>query len=85
VWLEGLGHLKNPDLIGNRTRDHPACSTVPQPTMLPLSPYKWYNGVKIHSLYRLPATVTVDRIFCPHRGGLNRNPKGHSIWKAASW
>jgi hypothetical protein len=23
------------DLIGNRTRDHPACSTVPQPTAPP--------------------------------------------------
>jgi hypothetical protein len=28
VWLEGLGQ------IGNRTRDLPACSIVPQPTML---------------------------------------------------
>jgi hypothetical protein len=36
VRLEGLGQLKNSDdLIGNRTRDLPACSVVPQPTALP--------------------------------------------------
>jgi hypothetical protein len=27
------------DLIGNRTRDLPACSVVPRPTTLPLAPY----------------------------------------------
>jgi hypothetical protein len=32
VRLEVLGQLKN--LIRNRTRDLPACSTVPQPTTL---------------------------------------------------
>jgi hypothetical protein len=33
---EGLDQLKKcSDLIGNRTRDHPACSIVPQPTTLP--------------------------------------------------
>jgi hypothetical protein len=36
VRLEGLGELKKyDDLIGNRTRDHPAYSIVPQPTTLP--------------------------------------------------
>jgi hypothetical protein len=36
VRLEGLGNLKKcSDLIGNRTRDLPACSIVPQPTTLP--------------------------------------------------
>jgi hypothetical protein len=29
---------KSNDLIGNRTRDLPACSIVPQPTKLPLAP-----------------------------------------------
>jgi hypothetical protein len=34
--LELLGKLKKSnDLIGNRTRDLPACSIVPQPTKLP--------------------------------------------------
>jgi hypothetical protein len=34
--LEELGQLKkSSDLIGNRTRDPPACSIVPQPTTLP--------------------------------------------------
>jgi hypothetical protein len=36
LWLEGSGKLKKfNDLIGNRTGDLPACSIVPQPTMLP--------------------------------------------------
>jgi hypothetical protein len=36
VRLEGLGKLKKfNDLIGNRTRDLPACGIVPQPTTLP--------------------------------------------------
>jgi hypothetical protein len=29
---------KSFDLIGNRTRDIPACNKVPQPTMLPRAP-----------------------------------------------
>ena len=28
------------DTIGNRTRDFPTCSAVPQPTALPRSPYR---------------------------------------------
>jgi hypothetical protein len=37
VRLEGLSQLKkrSNDLIGNRTRDLPACSIVSQPTTLP--------------------------------------------------
>jgi hypothetical protein len=35
VRLEGLGQLKNHDLIGNWTRNLLACSTVAQPTTLP--------------------------------------------------
>jgi hypothetical protein len=38
VWLEGLGQLKKIHLIGNSTRDLPACSIVPQLTTLPLAP-----------------------------------------------
>jgi hypothetical protein len=38
VRLEGLGKLKNNDLIGNRTCDLPACSVVPQPNALPRTP-----------------------------------------------
>jgi hypothetical protein len=39
VRLEGLGELKNPMApIGNRTRDLPICSIVPQPTTLPRAP-----------------------------------------------
>jgi hypothetical protein len=36
VRLEGLGQFKkSSELIGNRTRDLPTCSIVPQPTALP--------------------------------------------------
>jgi hypothetical protein len=40
VRLEGLHKLekKSNDLIGNRTREFPACSIVPQPSTLPLCP-----------------------------------------------
>jgi hypothetical protein len=40
VRLEGLGQLKKKsnELIGNWTRDLPACSIVPQPTTLPRAP-----------------------------------------------
>jgi predicted RNA binding protein YcfA (HicA-like mRNA interferase family) len=31
---------KSNDVIRNRTRDLPACSTVPQPNMLPRAPYE---------------------------------------------
>jgi hypothetical protein len=38
VQLEGLSKWKKIHLIGTRTRDLPACSIVPQPTMLPRAP-----------------------------------------------
>jgi hypothetical protein len=38
VRLEGLRKLKKFHLIGTRTRDILACSTVPQPTTLPRAP-----------------------------------------------
>jgi hypothetical protein len=34
VRLEGLGQLKNPVTIGNRTRNLPPCSIVPYRTTL---------------------------------------------------
>jgi hypothetical protein len=39
VRLGGLGILKKSnEIIGNQTRDLPACSIVPQPTTLPRAP-----------------------------------------------
>jgi hypothetical protein len=66
VRLEGLGQLKKSDDTGTRTRDLPACSIVPQPTMLPHAPnqniYISINlfflicilggGIKVHSTLR---------------------------------
>jgi hypothetical protein len=46
VRLEGLGHLKKSnDLIGNRTRELPTHSIVPQATTLARAP----NAVKYNS------------------------------------
>jgi hypothetical protein len=48
VRLEGLGQLKtSSDLIGNGTRDLPACSIVPQPTTLLRAPIFCFCKVKI--------------------------------------
>jgi hypothetical protein len=45
VQLEGLGQLKkSSNLIGNGTRDLPACSIVPQPTTLPGAPITYRAG-----------------------------------------
>jgi hypothetical protein len=52
VLLEGLGQLKkSSDLIGNRTRDLPACSMVPQPTTLPRTPQDIPSRINsVHSI-----------------------------------
>jgi hypothetical protein len=57
VRLEGLGKLKNPitssDLFGNRIRDRPACSIVPQPTTLLRSlRNRWELNAKSPSSFR---------------------------------
>jgi hypothetical protein len=39
VWLEGLGKFKKSISSGTQTGDLPACSIIPQPTMLPRAPY----------------------------------------------
>jgi hypothetical protein len=46
--LEGLGKLKNPsDLIGNRTRDLPACSIVSEPTTPNCAPLHFLRHLQI--------------------------------------
>jgi hypothetical protein len=44
VQLEGLSKLKKVHLIKTGTRDLPACSIVPQPTMLPCGPITEHEG-----------------------------------------
>ena len=41
------------DNIGNRTRDLPTCSAVPQPTTLPRVPYNGVSGGQSSNLARL--------------------------------
>jgi hypothetical protein len=65
VQLEGLGQLKNSnDLIGNRTCDLPACSVVPQPSMLlcvphtlSRQPYASFLFIKISSMVILVLVI----------------------------
>ena len=39
------------DTIGNRTRDLPACSTVPQPTVQPRTPYLYVVVTNVDMIY----------------------------------
>jgi hypothetical protein len=49
VRLEGLSQLKKSnDLIGNGICDLPACSIVPQPSTLPLTPVKCVITIKLN-------------------------------------
>jgi hypothetical protein len=55
VRLEGLDQLKKKksnDLIGNRARDIPACTVVPQPTMLPLAPLQINKRSQFGHMFR---------------------------------
>jgi hypothetical protein len=42
---------KSNDITGNRTRDLPACSIVPQPTTLPRAETNWFT-LLVHSLFK---------------------------------
>jgi hypothetical protein len=46
VRLQGLRQLKNPITSGIRNRDLPACSIVPQPTMLQRAPILSHTDLK---------------------------------------
>ena len=52
--------MKNYDTIGNRTRDLPACSAVPQPTSPPQL-LKPCASIAVQLLYTIPIlTVTIS-------------------------
>ena len=46
------------DPIGSRTRDLPACSSVPQPTAPPRAPPCPYNEIESITTFLFPAWVT---------------------------
>jgi hypothetical protein len=55
VRLEGLCELKkSSNLIGNRTRDLPPCSILPQPTTLPRAPQSIINHNSNDCLKKVP-------------------------------
>jgi hypothetical protein len=54
VRLEGLGQLKNPmTSYGNRTRNLPACSKVPQPPTLAHAPLYGVSQNKYHTFFQI--------------------------------
>jgi len=63
---------KSNDTIGNRTRDLPACSVVPQPTALPRAPnrneyqeyFLWSKGGRCVKLTTLPLYAPIVWKFC---------------------
>jgi hypothetical protein len=67
---EGLGKLKNSnELIGNQTRDLPACSIVPQSSMLPRAPLQLYKNDISNNIYRTGYNFTPCQKllrFCTH-------------------
>jgi len=43
-----MSMINSSDTIGNRTRDLPACSLVPQPATLPLASRRWVGNLYSH-------------------------------------
>jgi hypothetical protein len=65
--LEWLGQLKKfNNFIGNRTRDLPACSTVPQTTTLPRAPIIILHYLLWTSVFLLRTYVTSPTMFSCH-------------------
>jgi hypothetical protein len=58
---------KSNDTIGNRIRDLPACSAVPQPTALPRVPSQHEYGLYLKT-YRLFATTVLQLKICDFLG-----------------
>jgi len=58
------------DTIGNRTRDLPACSAVPQPTALPRAPNvrTWGTQNENSGTHQLEQTVSGPRFETEHSG-----------------
>ena len=51
------------DTIGNRTRDLPVCSAVPQPTAPPRAPYKWQANIFKTEPHASPASLQPDTLW----------------------
>jgi hypothetical protein len=61
---EGLGQLKEIDLIETRARDLPACSIVPQPTTLPRAPH-WFD-ILCHTVMPNRNNLGFDKLYKLH-------------------
>jgi hypothetical protein len=60
--LEGLGKLKKfSDLNGSRTRDHPACSIVPQPNTVQRVPALW-DKYRTNLILKIMYPTTIHRL-----------------------
>jgi hypothetical protein len=65
VRLEGFGKFKKITSSGTRAGDLPACSIVPQPTMLPRSPEQIQTGIKLSN--KIPLNINLQGSI-PERG-----------------
>jgi len=69
--------MRNPkDTIGNRNRDVPACSEVPQPTAPPRAPVLRYTKMKTNeeSSAKCHKCILPPSTFLPHMPSVNRKP-----------
>ena len=76
----GIMSMKNPnDHIGNRTRDFPACSKVPQPTTPPRIPYDSGKTVQFRNTDLLPFRSCYFRT--NNSSVLGRRPRKRNLYK----
>jgi hypothetical protein len=69
--------MKNPsDTIGNRTHDHPACSTVPQPTAPTRAPIITINNVIIKAGFMQSGFLLRKPYFCRVKGRITEKHRG---------
>ena len=51
------------DTIGNRTRDLPTCSAVPQPTALLRAPYSYFKKILIDNINKVSSFRALQYIY----------------------
>jgi hypothetical protein len=63
VRLQELGELnKSNDIIGTQNRDPPACSIMPQPTIIPRAPFYFSKQQQISNILSR-VRVTTDGVW----------------------
>ena len=79
------------DTIGNRTRDLPACNTVPQPTAPPRAPKSCIGAINLVFPWRFYAVVLSFRDYLPCRyvlplvGFGSCHESAYRVWNDMLW